>query len=161
MRFTRIITLACMAFLLACNAVEQPMSIKEKAQLKASVTETYEAYLDVTETVSYDDFASYNLFNEDYSIIMDGVISVGGEKAEEMFKGSFSYIKEFVYMNMMEQEVIVLDRNSAIILASFDEEYVTVSDDTLKVQGAGTYVLELVDEEWKIVHINAIHKVGE
>lgn len=161
MKFTWMITLACMAFLLACNAVEQPMTVEEKAQLKTSVTETFKYYLDVMETVSYDDFASFNLFNEDYSTVMDGVISIGGEKAEEMFKGSFSYIKEFVYMNMLEQEVIVLDRNSAIILASFDESYSTVTGDTLMIQGAGTYVLELVDEEWKIVHINAMHKMAE
>jgi hypothetical protein len=48
-----------------------------------------------------------------------------------------------------------------IVLVSFDQAYVTTTGDTLKVKGTGSYVLELIKEDWQIVHLSATHNLVE
>jgi len=160
MRNIRIIASICLAIFASCTAVDKPMTAEEKTLIEADVTKAFEEMLDVMLDLNYDTFAPFLKLDDDFSTLMDGTISIGGDKAAEMFKGSFDYIKEFVFADMIEQDIIALDRNTAVILCSFKEAYVTVTDDTLKVSGSASYVLELIDEEWKVVHLNSIHKMG-
>ncbi len=161
MRNIRIIAFIYVALFTACTAVDQPMTAEEKTQIESDVTKAFENMLDVMLDLNYDTFSPFLKLDDDFSTMMDGTISIGGNKAAEMFKGSFDYIKEFIFADMIEQDIIALDKNSAVILCSFKEAYVTATDDTLKVSGSASYVLELVDEEWKVVHLNSIHKMGE
>ena len=94
MKSLKIIALACIAIMFACNPADQPMTADEKAQIEADVTETINTMLKVFLTIpDISLLKDYNLFNEDYTTMMDGVISVGGDKAIEMFTGAFASIE--------------------------------------------------------------------
>jgi hypothetical protein len=161
MKYLKTIVLICMAMLVACTAVEQAMTAEEKAQIKTDVSDTFAQMIEDMETLDIEKFKYYNLLNEDYSTIMDGSISVGGDKAIELFIGAFSYIEEYVYLNMPVQEVIVYDRNTSMVLINFDEAYATVTGDTLKVKGTSMYLFKLVEDQWKIVQMSGFHDMGE
>ena len=161
MKSLKIIALACIAILFSCNQAEKPMTAEEKAQIEADVTETSNKMLDAFLTLDIDVLKEYFLFNEDFSTNMDGVISVGGDKAIEMFTGALAYVEKYIFAETLQLEVMALDRNTAVSIIAFDEAYQTVTGDTIKVKGAATYVLELVDEKWMAVHLTGIHHPGE
>ena len=152
--------LACI-LLFACTPVEEPMTAEEKAQIKADVTDTFDKIIEDAKTLDIALAEQSNLFNDDYSTIMDGQISVGGDKAYEMFKGAYDYIEKYLSLEILELEVIVLDKNTSLIMNSFDEAYLTVTGDTVKVKGTGMYVMQLVEDKWMIVHLSGVHQPYE
>jgi len=158
MKSLKIIALACIAILFACNQADQPMTADEKAQIEANVTETLNEMLEVFLTIPDSSLLKdYHLFNEDYSTNMDGIISVGGEKAIEIFTGGLASIEKYIFAETLQLEAIALDRNTAVALVAFNEAYQTVTGDTVKVKGAATYVMELVDGKWMTLHLTGIH----
>lgn len=161
MKNLKIIALACIAILFSCNQAEKPMTAEEKAQIEADVTETMNKMLDAFLTTDIEVLKEYFLFNEGFSTNMDGVISVGGDKTIEMFTGALAYIEKYIYAETVQMEVMALDRNTAVSIIGFDEAYLTITGDTVKVKGAGTYVMELVDGKWMAVHLTGIHHPGE
>jgi hypothetical protein len=162
MKNSKIIALACIAMLFSCNKAEKPMTAEEKAQIEANVTETTKKMLEVfLTTPDTNALKEYFLFNADFSTNMDGVISVGGEKAIEMFTGALAYIEKYIFAETLQMEVRALDRNTAVSIIEFNEAYLTITGDTVKVKGAATYVMELVEEKWMAVHLTGIHHPGE
>ncbi len=161
MKNLKIIALVCISMLFACNPADQPMNAEEKTQIEVDVTETLNKMLDAFLTTDIEVLKEYFLFNEDFSTNMDGVISVGGDKAIEMFTGALAYIEKYIFAETLQMEVMALDRNTAVSIIGFDEAYLTVTGDTVKVKGAGTYVMELVDGKWMAVHLTGIHHPGE
>jgi len=157
MKNLKIFALACISMLFACNPVDQPMTAEEKAQIEADVTDTFNKMLEEAMTLDITSLEDYNLFNEDYSTMMDGEISVGGEKAMEMFTGAYAYIEKWLFVDILQLEVIALDQNTAVVINAFDEAYLTVTGDTVKVKGAGTYVMELVEGKWMALHLTGVH----
>ncbi len=161
MKKLKFIAFAGITLLFACAPVEQPMNAEEKAQIKTDVTDAFNNQVKDAEKLDVSIIEQSHLFNEDYSTIMDGQISVGGDKALEMFNGAFAFIEKYLFIEVLQLEVIVLDRNTALALNSFDEAYLTVSGDTVKVKGSGMYVMELVDEKWMTVHLSGVHQPYE
>jgi len=154
--------LACITMLFACNPADKPMTADEKALIEAGVTETLNKYLEVLLTnPDTNTLKEYNLFNEDYSTNMDGVISVGGDKAIEMFTGGLAFIEKYIFTETTQLEAIALDRNTAVCLIGFNEAYLTVTGDTVKIEGAATYVMERVEDKWMTVHLTGIHHPSE
>ena len=158
---TLTITILGFLFLAACTFVDKPVTDEEKEQIKMEVTQIFNHLLDEMEALNFEGFVNYNQFDEKYSTIMDGVISIGGDVAKEMFKGSFEYIKEFLYADMTETHFDVLDRNVVQVMGSFDEAYVTMTGDTLKVKGTGSYIFKLFETDWKLIHLSAWHHAVE
>jgi len=161
MKNLKIIALVCISMLFACNQADLPMTAEEKAQIEADVTETTNRMLDAFLTIDIEVLKEYFLFNEDFSTNMDGVISVGGDKAIEMFSGALAYIEKYIFAEPLQLEVMALDRNTAVAIIAFNEAYLTVTGDTVKVRGAASYVMELVEDKWMAVHLTGIHQPGE
>jgi hypothetical protein len=147
--------------LFACAPVEEPMTADDKAQIGTTIGETFDLMIEDMLAGENEKVLPYNLFDENFSIVMDGNIIMGGEKAEEMFKSSFDYIQEYHYLKTPQKEIIVYDRSTGMVIFRFDESYSIVTGDTLKVNGSATYLYKLIEDQWKIVHVSGFHNMGE
>lgn len=137
------------------------MTAEEKAEIKTSISGLFDTMIEEMLTRDNEKVLAYNLFDEDYSFVMDGNIIMGGEKSEEMFKSSFDYIQEYLYLKIPQKEVIVYDRSTAMIIFKFDESYAVATGDTLAVTGTGIYLLRHIEDQWRCVHMSGYHDMGE
>ena len=152
--------LACM-ILFACAPVEQPMPADEKAQIETTIGDTFDSIIEDMLARNNEKVLAYNLFDEDYSLVMDGDIIMGGEKSEEMFMSSFDYIQEYLYLKIPLKEIIIYDRSTAMVIFKFDESYSAITGDTLAVTGTGIYLMRQIEDQWKVVHMSGYHDMGE
>lgn len=156
-----IVTLISIAFLAACTPVEQPMTAEEKAEIETTITELFDKIAEDLLVLNWEEIFSHYKFDENLSFIMDGVITVGGDTIKKMMDESTSYIKEFIHYDSPDFEVVVLDRDLVLTMGPFNETYVTVSDDTLRVKGTVSYLLQLEDTDWKVSFASATHQMAE
>lgn len=156
-----IITLISIAFLTACTTVEKPMTPEEKAEIKATITELFDTYTAEILALDYEGLLSHYKLDENFSMIMDGVITIGGDTVKEMVDESSDYIKEFIHFEFPDFHVIVLDRDLALVMGLFDEIYVTSTDDTLRINATNSYLLQHEETGWKISHAAGMHKMAE
>lgn len=161
MKNLKFTVLACIVFLFACAPVEKPMTAEEKAQIGTTIGDTFDSIIEDMLARNNEKVLAYNLFDEDYSVVMDGNIIMGGEKSEEMFKSSFDYIQEYLYLKIPQKEIIVYDRSTAMVIFKFDESYSAVTGDTLKVTGSALYLYKLIEDQWRVVHMSGFHNMGE
>jgi hypothetical protein len=156
-----IIILISFVFLSACTTVEQPMTAEEKAEIKATITELFDTITAEILDLDFEGLLSHYKLNENFSIIMDGVITIGGDTVKEMVDESSDYYKEFIHFEFPDFHVIVLDRDLALVMGLFDEMYVTSTEDTLRINATNSYLLQLEDTGWKISHATGMHKMAE
>lgn len=64
---------------------------------------------------------------------MDGQVSIGGDKGLEMFKGAFASIEKYLFLEILQLDVIVPDRNTALTINTFDEAYLAVTGDMFTI----------------------------
>ena len=137
------------------------MTVDEKVKIEKEITGIFEKMTDITKALNYDAIVPYNAFNDDFSTLLDGTISIGGEKGKELFKSSFDYVEKYLDVTLLEEKAIALDRNTALFLLRFNETYVLTTGDTLEINGSGSYLFKKFNDDWKVVHISAMHNMVE
>ncbi len=148
-------------FLTNCAPVEKPMTPEEKAEIETTITELFDSITQDLLSLNYERLFSYYNFDENLSFIIDGVITVGGDTIRKMFDTNTGYIKEFITYEADDLKIIVFDRDLVLTMGPFEETYITTSDDTMHVKGTTSYLLQLVEDSWKITHGTGVHKIDK
>ncbi len=156
-----IIILISFVFLSACTTVKQPITPEEKAEIKATITELFDTITAEIRALDFEGLLSHYKLDENFSMIMDGVITIGGDTVKEMVDKSLGNIKEFIHFEFPDFHVIVLDRDLALVMGIFDQIYVISTDDTLRINATNSYLLQLEDTGWKISHATGMHKMAK
>jgi hypothetical protein len=104
-----------------------------------------------------DQFFSHYSNSDDFSLIMDAQIMIGGDTINSIKEQFQAYLKKYISFENAERHIFVLDRDIVLFIAPYSETAISQTDDTLNFKGTESSLFQKKDGTWKIINSTLTH----
>ena len=145
--------------LVSCQTQDSCELTAEEKKVVSNEVETVVRNFLNAETLSYETHTGMRANQPGYVMGGEGQIKFRSyAEYQSAMKTSFSGIRRFIEMHIVELYVYPLSKDAATCTTLFKSKLLTTSGDTLINNGCWTFVLKKFDNEWKVIQENGTHK---
>lgn len=145
-------------FLINCKQSDSVLSEKEKLLLEKEVETAFNGFSESMKKLDAKSTLDFLYLHGEFVNAADGNIDYSGENIANHFNEAFNSFSKFLYMDVPEKYIYIINQEAATVTIKFDEALVLENNDTAYVEGSYIYVYQKIDENWKIVQMAGSHK---